>query len=169
VDTEYGRKTQIHQASCNKDFSCLEGDCPSFVTVVPGRKAKHEVPLLDARLPEPAIPDEAPPAELQSEDVVQGDGAAAKAGDQVTVQYVGVDYETGEEFDSSWEGGQRFEFELGAGEVIPGWDQGVEGMKEGGRRQLIIPPDLAYGAQGQPPAIAPDATLVFVIDLVKVN
>jgi peptidylprolyl isomerase len=119
--------------------------------------------------PEPAIPDEAPPAELQSEDVVDGDGATAKAGDNVTVQYVGVDYETGEEFDSSWEGGQPFEFELGAGQVIPGWDQGVEGMKEGGRRQLIIPPDLAYGAQGQPPAIGPNATLVFVVDLVKVG
>jgi peptidylprolyl isomerase len=119
--------------------------------------------------PEPAIPDEAPPAELQSEDVVDGEGATAKAGDQVTVQYVGVDYETGEEFDSSWDSGQPFEFELGSREVIPGWDQGVEGMKEGGRRQLIIPPELAYGPQGQPPAIGPNATLVFVIDLVKVN
>jgi peptidylprolyl isomerase len=119
--------------------------------------------------PEPAIGDAAPPAELVSEDIVEGDGATAAAGDKVTVQYVGVDYATGEEFDSSWERPEPFEFELGAGEVIPGWDEGVEGMKEGGRRQLTIPPDLAYGPAGQPPAIGPDATLVFVIDLESVD
>jgi peptidylprolyl isomerase len=119
--------------------------------------------------PTPAIPDEAPPSGLETEDIVEGDGATAKAGDDITVQYVGVDYETGEEFDSSWDSGQALEFKLGAGDVIPGWDQGVEGMKEGGRRELIIPPDLAYGAQGQPPAISPNATLVFVVDLVKVG
>jgi peptidylprolyl isomerase len=118
--------------------------------------------------PTPAIPDEAPPAELQSEDIVEGEGAEAKSGDEVTVQYVGVDYETGEEFDTSWDS-EPFTFKLGTGAVIPGWDQGVEGMKEGGRRQLVIPPDLAYGPQGQPPAIGPNATLVFVIDLVKVG
>jgi peptidylprolyl isomerase len=118
--------------------------------------------------PEPAIPEGDPPAELVSEDIVEGDGAEAKSGDEVTVQYVGVDYETGEEFDTSWDS-EPFTFNLGAGAVIPGWDQGVDGMKEGGRRQLIIPPDLAYGPQGQPPAIGPNATLVFVIDLVKVG
>jgi peptidylprolyl isomerase len=119
--------------------------------------------------PEIPVSDDPPPTALESEDIVEGDGATAKAGDDVTVQYVGVDYETGEEFDASWDSGQPFEFKLGAGQVIPGWDQGVEGMKEGGRRELIIPPDLAYGAQGQPPAIGPDATLVFVVDLVKVG
>jgi peptidylprolyl isomerase len=115
------------------------------------------------------VPDEAPPTELVREDIVTGDGDEAQAGDQVTVQYVGVDYETGEEFDSSWENPEPFQFELGAGEVIPGWDEGVEGMRVGGRRELVIPPDLAYGAQGQPPAIGPNATLVFVIDLVEVG
>ena len=119
----------------------------------------------------PAVPagEGSPPTELESIDIVEGDGATAEAGDQVTVQYVGVDYTTGEQFDASWDSGQPFPFELGAGSVIPGWDQGVEGMKVGGRRELIIPPDLAYGPQGQPPDIAPNATLIFVIDLLDVE
>lgn len=119
--------------------------------------------------PEVEVPEGPPPAELEIEDLETGDGDEAQAGDQVSVQYVGVDYETGEEFDSSYGTGEPFTFELGAGQVIDGWDQGVEGMKVGGRRQLVIPPDLAYGKQGQPPAIGPNATLVFVIDLVSVN
>lgn len=110
-----------------------------------------------------------PPTQLESEDIVVGDGAEAKAGDQVTVQYVGVDYSTGEQFDASWDNGQPFDFQLGGGQVIPGWDQGVEGMKVGGRRELIIPPDLAYGEQGSPPAIGPNATLIFVVDLLDVK
>ena len=115
------------------------------------------------------VPDEPAPAELVSEDIVTGDGATAESGDQLTVQYVGVDYETGEQFDASWDAGQPFEFELGAGGVIPGWDEGIEGMKVGGRRQLTIPPELAYGPQGQPPDIGPNATLVFVVDLLDVQ
>jgi peptidylprolyl isomerase len=105
------------------------------------------------------------PKRLVIKDIVKGTGKTAKAGDAVTVQYVGVDHKTGEQFDASWDRGQPFQFQLGAQQVIPGWDQGVAGMKVGGRRELIIPPDLAYGPQGQPPAIAPNATLVFVIDL----
>jgi len=121
-------------------------------------------------LTEKPVPDTSgeAPTELVSEDIVEGDGATAAAGDTVTVEYVGVDQATGEEFDASWDG-DPFEFELGAGSVIPGWDEGVAGMKEGGRRQLTIPPDLAYGPAGQPPAIGPDATLVFVVDLVSVD
>jgi peptidylprolyl isomerase len=115
--------------------------------------------------PEVQVPDDPPPDQLVVKDIVTGEGQEAKAGDQVTVDYVGVDYESGEQFDASWDSGQTFPFRLGGGEVIPGWDQGVEGMRVGGRRELIIPPDLAYGAQGQPPSIAPNATLVFVIDL----
>ncbi|MCB0875166.1 MAG: FKBP-type peptidyl-prolyl cis-trans isomerase [Solirubrobacterales bacterium] len=110
-----------------------------------------------------------PPSGLESTDVVDGDGDTAETGDTVTVQYVGVDYETGEQFDASWDNGQPFTFKLGSGQVIPGWDQGVTGMKVGGRRELIVPPDLAYGAQGSPPAIGPNATLVFVIDLLDVK
>jgi peptidylprolyl isomerase len=119
--------------------------------------------------PEVEVPEGPPPEELVIEDIVTGDGAEAEAGDQVTVNYVGVDYGTGEQFDASWDRGEEFPFQLGAGQVIPGWDQGVEGMTVGGRRQLIIPPDLAYGPQGQPPDIGPNATLVFVVDLTAVE
>lgn len=132
-----------------------------------GGSGSTEVSTDLSEKPQPDISGE-PPSELVSEDIVDGDGATAAEGDTVTVQYVGVDFETGEEFDSSWER-EPFEFELGAGQVIPGWDEGVVGMKEGGRRQLTIPPDLAYGPTGQPPAIGPDATLAFVIDLESVK
>lgn len=115
------------------------------------------------------VPDEPAPAELVSEDIVEGEGVAAADGDMLTVQYVGVEYVTGTQFDASWDTGQPFEFELGSGNVIEGWDQGFSGMKVGGRRQLTIPPDLAYGPQGQPPSIGPDATLVFVVDLLDVQ
>jgi len=119
--------------------------------------------------PEVEVPEGRPPDELVIEDLEEGDGEEAASGDQVTVQYVGVDFDGGEEFDSSWERPEPFSFTLGGGEVIPGWDQGVEGMKVGGRRRLVIPPDLAYGPEGQPPDIGPNATLVFVIDLVSVG
>ncbi len=115
------------------------------------------------------VPDGPPPKELRIEDLEEGDGPEAETGDRVSVQYVGVDYETGEEFDASWDRGEPFQFQLGSGQVIPGWDEGVVGMKVGGRRELIIPPDLAYGAQGQPPDIGPNATLIFVIDLVSID
>ena len=119
--------------------------------------------------PEVEVPDGAPPKELETVEIVEGDGAEAKAGDQVTVQYVGVNYKTGKEFDASWDRGEPFSFTLGAGEVIGGWDQGVTGMKVGGRRELIIPPELGYGPSGSPPAIPPNETLVFVVDLLAVK
>lgn len=115
--------------------------------------------------PEVEVPDGPPPKELQIDDITEGEGAEAAAGDTVTVEYVGVNYSNGEEFDSSWERPEPFSFQLGSGQVIPGWDQGIEGMKVGGRRELIIPPDLAYGKQGSPPAIGPNETLIFVVDL----
>jgi peptidylprolyl isomerase len=116
--------------------------------------------------PDVTVP-EAPASQLQAVDVVEGDGPAAKNGDELTVQYVGVAQSTGQEFDASWDSGQPFTFELGAGMVIPGWDQGLEGMKVGGRRLLVIPGDLAYGPVGQSPDIGPDETLVFAVDLEK--
>jgi len=128
-----------------------------------------EIDDLDAKPPVEGS-DEPAPTELETEDVVVGDGAEAKKGDQVSVQYVGALYEDGTEFDSSWDrGSEPFEFELGSGSVIKGWDQGLVGMKEGGRRILTIPADLAYGAAGSPPSIPGDATLVFVVDLESVN
>jgi len=114
-----------------------------------------------------SIPDAPPPTQLQSKDLVVGTGAVAASGRKVTVQYVGVAYSTKKQFDASWDRpGQPFSFQLGAGQVIPGWDQGVPGMKVGGRRELVIPPNLGYGDAGYPPVIKPGETLVFVIDLV---
>jgi peptidylprolyl isomerase len=114
-------------------------------------------------------PNGAPPKELVTDDLEEGSGPEAKSGDTVTVQYVGVNYKTGKEFDSSWSRSEPFSFTLGAGEVIPGWDQGIEGMKVGGRRELVIPPELGYGSAGAPPAIPPNETLVFVVDLEAVE
>lgn len=119
--------------------------------------------------PTVTVPKGAPPKKLEIKELETGSGAEAKAGDEVTVQYVGVNYKSGEEFDSSWSRNEPFAFGLGAGQVIPGWDQGVEGMKVGGRRELIIPPELAYGEAGSPPAIPPNETLIFVIDLLAVK
>jgi peptidylprolyl isomerase len=117
--------------------------------------------------PEIDFPGGEPPKKLEITDVWEGDGAVAKAGDTVAVHYVGVAYSTGEEFDASWNRGEPLQFRLGVGQVIAGWDQGVQGMKVGGRRQLVIPPDLAYGDRGASGAIAPGETLIFVCDLVS--
>lgn len=117
--------------------------------------------------PEVDFPGGEPPADLEITDIWEGDGAVAKAGDTVMVHYVGVAYSTGEEFDASWNRGDPLEFRLGAGQVIAGWDQGVQGMRVGGRRQLVIPPDLAYGDRGAGRVIAPGETLIFVCDLVS--
>jgi peptidylprolyl isomerase len=115
------------------------------------------------------VPSGAPPKKLEIKELEKGTGATAKAGDEVTVQYLGVGYDSEEEFDSSWSRSEPFSFNLGAGEVIAGWDQGVAGMKVGGRRELIIPANLAYGPAGSPPVIGPNETLIFVIDLLAVK
>jgi peptidylprolyl isomerase len=112
----------------------------------------------------------AAPTSLKVEDLIEGNGAAAKAGDKLSVRYVGNLYSNNKEFDSSWKRGKApFQFTLGQGQVIPGWDQGLLGMKVGGRRRLTIPADLAYGAQGQPPTIPANAPLVFDVDLTKIG
>jgi peptidylprolyl isomerase len=110
--------------------------------------------------------DGAPPADLVIEDITVGTGEEARAGQTATVHYVGVAHSTGEEFDASYNRGAPFQFQLGAGRVIAGWDQGVVGMKIGGRRKLVIPPHLGYGARGAGSAIKPNETLIFVVDLV---
>jgi peptidylprolyl isomerase len=117
--------------------------------------------------PTVTVPSGNPPTTLQKQDLIVGNGAEAITGKKVTVQYVGVAFSTKKQFDASWDRGTPFPFTLGAGDVIKGWDEGVPGMKVGGRRQLVIPPDLAYGPNGYPPVIGPNETLVFVVDLVS--
>jgi peptidylprolyl isomerase len=119
--------------------------------------------------PTVTIPDSPPPAELDIEDLEVGTGTEALSGASVTVHYVGVSWSTGAEFDASWNRGDPFAFPLGQGHVISGWDQGVTGMKVGGRRRLTIPPNLGYGASGAGGVIKPNETLVFVVDLLEVN
>lgn len=119
--------------------------------------------------PKVTVPKGPPPKKLEIEEITKGDGAEAKAGDYVTVHYVGVGYDSKEQFDASWDRGEPFSFTLGAGEVIKGWDEGVAGMKVGGRRELIIPPNLGYGPAGSPPVIGPNETLIFVVDLLAVE
>ena len=116
--------------------------------------------------PEIDFPEGPPPQDLQIVDEVVGEGTEAQAGMTVRAHYVGVAYSTGEEFDASWNRGQPLDFRLGVGQVIAGWDQGIQGMRVGGRRKLTIPARLAYGDRGAGGAIAPGETLIFVVDLV---
>jgi peptidylprolyl isomerase len=161
----------LFAASCGDDEQ--EASAPPEETATPAPAGSVDAATISKDLSDkPTIPKPTgePPAELQKTDIVKGKGKAAKAGDTVSVQYVGNSWSTGEQFDASWDrGSEPFQFPLGAGQVIQGWDQGVAGMKVGGRRLLVIPPDLAYGAQSPSPEIAPNETLVFVVDLKKVG
>ena len=121
-----------------------------------------------AKKPQIEQPTGKAPKTLKKKDLIVGTGATAQAGNTVSVQYVGVLYENAKQFDASWDRNEPFEFGLGQGQVIPGWDEGVAGMKVGGRRQLTIPPDLAYGAQRAGADIPPNATLIFVVDLEEI-
>jgi peptidylprolyl isomerase len=121
-----------------------------------------EKPLVDPHLG-PA------PDDLLIEEIVVGDGDEAKAGQTVTVHYVGVGLTSGEEFDASWNRNEPFSFRLGAGQVIKGWDEGVVGMKIGGRRRLVVPSRLGYGERGAGGVIAPNETLIFVVDLLELR
>jgi len=115
------------------------------------------------------VPEGTPPSDLQTIDLTVGEGDEATPGNSVTVHYVGVSHSNGSQFDASWDRNDPFTFSLGSGQVISGWDKGVAGMKVGGRRQLVIPPTLGYGKAGAPPVIAPNETLVFVVDLLSVD
>jgi peptidylprolyl isomerase len=119
--------------------------------------------------PDVSIPDSEPPADLVIDDIVVGDGDEASAGSAVEVHYVGVAWSNGEQFDASWDRGDTFSFHLGAGQVIEGWDTGVQGMRVGGQRRLTLPPHVAYGPRGAGGVIGPNETLVFVVDLVGVS
>ena len=123
----------------------------------------------DRTRPEIDFPGETPPTELVIEDVITGAGPEVTAGDKVSCHYVGVAWSTGAEFDASWNRGTPLDFTAGIGQVISGWDQGLLGMKAGGRRRLEIPPHLAYGERGAGADIGPNETLIFVVDLVSVN
>jgi len=127
------------------------------------RMASNEKPQVEV----PA--GESPSYQLELDDLVVGDGDEAVSGRVVEVHYVGVSWKTGKQFDASWDRGDTFKFGLGKGQVIRGWDQGVAGMRVGGRRRITIPPDLAYGKRGAGGVIGPDETLVFVVDLVGVR
>ena len=119
--------------------------------------------------PEIPKPTGIPPRKLVKQDIVKGKGPAAKPGNTVTVNYVGMNFSNGVEFDSSWDSGQAFPVQLGTGMVIEGWDKGLVGIRKGGRRMLTIPPEMGYGAEGYPPDIPPNETLVFVVDAVSIE
>ena len=125
--------------------------------------------MSESSKPSVLIPDDSPPGQLVKEDLTEGTGLEAKAGSTVSVHYVGVAWSTRQQFDASWDRNDEFTFKLGAGQVIGGWDQGVQGMREGGRRRLTIPPALGYGASGAGGVIKGGETLVFVVDLVSVR
>jgi peptidylprolyl isomerase len=123
----------------------------------------------DRQKPEVDFPGHDAPSELVIEDLIVGGGREVQAGDTVSAHYVGVAFSTGEEFDASWNRGAPLDFRVGVGQVIQGWDQGLLGMKTGGRRRLEIPADLAYGDRGAGSAIAPGESLIFVVDLLAVS
>src|SRR5919205_1842946 len=125
--------------------------------------ATNEKPQVEVRSDQP------PSYQLEIEDIVEGEGEEARAGRVVEVHYVGVSWKTKQQFDASWDRGDTFKFGLGKGQVIRGWDEGVAGMKVGGRRRITIPPDMAYGARGAGGVIGPNETLVFVVDLIGVR
>ena len=158
-------------ASCGSDSSDVSASDTSSTntTTVEASTTSSAAPTDDAlSKPEVVVPDGPPPVELEITDIVEGDGKAAAAGDYLVMHYVGVRHSDGGEFDASWNRGDTFSFTLGSGQVIQGWDQGIEGMREGGRRLLSIPPDLAYGDQARGEAIPANSALVFVVDLLQV-
>lgn len=153
----------IALAACAED---ADPEAPQTETPAPGDADLASRPELASFLPDDRGD---PPGALVVEDVVDGDGDAAGEGDVLTVHHVGATWSTGVEFDATWSRGQTYTFELGAGRVIPGWDVGLVGMRTGGRRLLVIPPDLAYADRGAGSMIPPGETLLFVVDLVDVR
>ncbi|MGO9030027.1 MAG: FKBP-type peptidyl-prolyl cis-trans isomerase [Acidimicrobiales bacterium] len=147
-------------------------------TTAPASTTTSSVAIVPVTDPSPAgtygtkptitVPAGSPPTQLQSTDLITGTGPAVTAGDTVTVQYVGVDYSTGKQFDASWDDGSGQPVSFSLSGVIPGWTVGIVGMKVGGRRELVIPPSLAYGAAGKGP-IGPNQTLIFIVDLYKIG
>jgi peptidylprolyl isomerase len=154
--------------ACGDDGEDSSSSAPASDTTA--QQTATEPDLTDTSV-KPVVPKPAgsPPRRLEKEDIVKGKGPRAKPGDSVTMHYVGIAFSTGEQFDASWDNGAPFgPFQLGSGQVIEGWDRGIVGMRKGGRRELVIPPELAYGSQGQGP-IGPNETLIFVVDLLAIQ
>jgi len=165
--TQTQTQAQTQTTPTNPSQSAGQGQTPKAKKVKPS-PAEADIST------KPKVPKGkgAPPTSLVAQDLIVGRGKRAASGDSVSVQYAGVLFKNGKEFDASWKGdrpGRPFQFVLGGGQVIPGWDQGVPGMRVGGRRKLIIPAGLAYGAQGYPPDIPPNAALIFDIDLKRIG
>jgi peptidylprolyl isomerase len=162
-------------AACSSSSSSSTTTTPASASTTPttavviGTIAAPSTAGTTGTQPTIIVPTGAPPTQLESKDLIVGTGPAAMAGDKVSVQYVGVAYSSKQIFDSSWSRNQPFAFTLGNGTVIPGWDKGVVGMQVGGRRELIIPASLAYRDVSPGPGIAKNDTLIFIVDLVKIN
>ena len=172
ITTGLAAAAALAVAGCGSDSSTTTADIPAGGGPAPKPVTTPQASTnLKDTSTKPQVPKQTGPApkKLVVKDIVVGKGPAAKKGDQLSMQYVGVLYKDGTEFDASWDRGQPFNFTLGKGMVIKGWDQGLVGIKAGGRRQLTIPANLAYGAQGQPPTIPPNSPLVFIVDALKVN
>lgn len=146
-----------------------ESGSPQDEDTTTSEKAEEDEEEPEPELPAVGVPKGPPPKKLVIQDLKKGSGPAAKSGDKVSVQYVGKVYKTKKLFDANWGSGEPFAFNLGKGEVIKGWDQGLQGMKVGGRRKLIIPPDLAYGPEALWPSIPAYSTLVFLVELQDVK
>jgi len=152
-------------AATTSDTTTTSAAAPTFAKPTAAvTKLADAVGTDTKKKPKIAKPSGSPPKKLTVVDIEKGTGAGAQNGDTLTVDYAGNSWSTGKEFDASWNSGQPFPVTLGQNSVIQGWEQGLVGMKKGGRRMLVIPPDLGYGAQGSPPKIKPNETLVFVID-----
>ena len=151
----------------NKADEALATATSSTPTSTSPTTASVKTPTTGPLSKEPTVtpPSGPAPTKLVTKELIVGTGPEAKAGDSVTVNYVGVLYKGGKVFDASWKRNETFPFVLGKSQVIPGWEQGIVGMKVGGRRELIIPAELAYGAKGSPPTIPPNSALIFVVDL----
>jgi peptidylprolyl isomerase len=160
----------IAVAGCGSSGTTKTADIPAGPAPAAPPPPKTSTNLKDTKS-KPVVPKltGAPPKKLVVKDIVVGKGKAAKKGDKLSMQYVGVLFKGGQQFDASWDNGSPFDFQLGQGSVIAGWDKGLVGIKPGGRRELIIPPNLAYKAQGRPPTIPPNATLVFIVDALSVS
>jgi peptidylprolyl isomerase len=160
----------IAVAGCGSSEPTKTAEIPAGTAPAPPPPPKASTNLKDTKS-KPVVPAQKgpPPKKLVVKDIVVGKGKPAKKGDKLSMQYVGVLYKGGEQFDASWDNGSPFDFTLGQGMVIAGWDKGLIGIKPGGRRLLIIPPNLAYKAQGQAPTIPPNATLVFIVDALSVS